>query len=67
MSWNMRRQMAGEVARFLPPGHSSRVKDMGQFSMPMRTSCSSAHWINGRNVPVDGLEQPFPAPGRRGW
>ena len=26
-----------------------------------------AHWINGRNVPVDGLEQPFPAPGRRGW
>jgi 2,4-dienoyl-CoA reductase-like NADH-dependent reductase (Old Yellow Enzyme family) len=26
-----------------------------------------SHWINGRNVPVDGLEQPFPAPGRRGW
>jgi 3-oxoacyl-[acyl-carrier protein] reductase len=24
-----------------------------------------AHWINGRNIPVDGLEQPFPAPGRR--
>lgn len=24
-----------------------------------------AHWINGRNMPVDGLEQPFPAPGRR--
>lgn len=24
-----------------------------------------AHWINGRNVPVDGLEQPFAAPGRR--
>lgn len=23
-----------------------------------------AHWINGRNIPVDGLEQPFPAPGR---
>lgn len=26
-----------------------------------------SHWINGRNIPVDGLEQPFPAPGRRGW
>jgi len=26
-----------------------------------------AHWINGRNVPVDGLEQPFPAPGRKPW
>ena len=24
-----------------------------------------AHWINGRNIPVDGLEQPYPAPGRR--
>lgn len=24
-----------------------------------------ANWINGRNIPVDGLEQPFPAPGRR--
>jgi 3-oxoacyl-[acyl-carrier protein] reductase len=26
-----------------------------------------AYWINGRNLPVDGLEQPFPAPGRRPW
>ena len=26
-----------------------------------------AYWINGRNIPVDGLEQPFPAPGRRPW
>jgi 3-oxoacyl-[acyl-carrier protein] reductase len=24
-----------------------------------------ANWINGRNIPVDGLEQPYPAPGRR--
>lgn len=24
-----------------------------------------AHWINGRNIPVDGLEQPYPAPGRK--
>ncbi len=26
-----------------------------------------SHWINGRNIEVDGLEQPFPAPGRRPW
>ena len=31
----MRRQIAGEVARFLPPGHSSSVKSIGQFSMPI--------------------------------
>jgi NAD(P)-dependent dehydrogenase (short-subunit alcohol dehydrogenase family) len=24
-----------------------------------------AHWINGRNVPVDGLEQPYPPVDRR--
>jgi len=28
-------------------------------------SSPRAHWINGRNIPVDGLEQPYPAPGRR--
>ena len=42
MSANIRRQIAGLVARFLPPGHSSPVKSMGQFSMPIRTSCCSA-------------------------
>lgn len=26
-----------------------------------------ASWINGRNLPVDGLQQPVPAPGRRLW
>ena len=26
---------------------------------------SRAHWINGRNVPVDGLEQPYPPVDRR--
>jgi 3-oxoacyl-[acyl-carrier protein] reductase len=26
-----------------------------------------AHWINGRHIPVDGLEQPVPAPGYRPW
>jgi 3-oxoacyl-[acyl-carrier protein] reductase len=26
-----------------------------------------ANWINGRHIPVDGLEQPVPAPGYRPW
>jgi 3-oxoacyl-[acyl-carrier protein] reductase len=26
-----------------------------------------AHWINGRHIAVDGLEQPVPAPGYRPW
>lgn len=26
-----------------------------------------AHWINGRNIPVDGLEQPYAALDRRPW
>ena len=26
-----------------------------------------AHWINGRNIPVDGLEQPVPAPNYKPW
>ena len=50
MSSNIRRQIAGLVARFLPPGHSSPVKSIGQFSMPIRTSCSSAKATSGRQI-----------------
>ena len=50
MSLNIRRQMAGEVARFLPPGHSSWVKSIGQFSMPIRTFLLSAWATSGRQV-----------------
>ena len=50
MSANIRRQIAGLVARFLPPGHSSPVKSIGQFSMPIRTSCCSAYATSGRQV-----------------
>ena len=42
--------MAGVVMRFLPPGHSSLVKSIGQFSMAIRTPLSSANWINGFHV-----------------
>ena len=47
MSSNIRRQIAGLSARFLPPGHSSSVNSMGQFSMPIRTSRSSAYFTSG--------------------
>ena len=50
MSANIRRQIAGEWARFFPAGHSSRVKDMGQFSMPIFTPCSSAKAMSGYQV-----------------
>ena len=30
-----RRQITGVVIRFFPPGHSSLVKNIGQFSMPI--------------------------------
>ena len=47
MSANIRRQTAGVLARFLPPGHSSRVKIIGQFSMPIFTPLSSAYCTSG--------------------
>jgi len=41
-------------------GHAEEVADVIVFLASPR-----AHWINGRHIPVDGLEQPYPAPGRR--
>ena len=40
---NISRQMRGDTARFLPPGHSSCVKNIGQFSIATRTPLSSAN------------------------
>ena len=37
ISSNIFLQMRGLTARFLPPGHSSSVNNMGQFSMAIRT------------------------------
>jgi len=37
ISSNIRRHIAGLAARFLPPGHSSAVNSIGQFSMPIGT------------------------------
>ncbi len=40
-------------------GHAEEVADVVTFMVSPRS-----HWINGRNIPVDGLEQPFAAPRR---
>ena len=50
MSANILRQMAGVVARFLPPGHSSAVNSIGQFSIPIRTPRDSACATIGRQT-----------------
>src|SRR5262249_62361786 len=47
ISANIRRQIAGLVARFLPPGHSSAEKSIGQFSIPIRTPRLSAWATSG--------------------
>ncbi len=47
ISSNIRRQTAGLWARFLPPGHSSPVKSIGQFSIPIRTPWASANRTSG--------------------
>jgi hypothetical protein len=42
MRRNISRQTLGEMAMFLPPGHSSPVKSIGQFSIPIFTPHPSA-------------------------
>src|SRR3954464_11949479 len=41
-------------------GKAEEVADVIVF-----TASPRAHWINGRNIPVDGLEQPYPPVDRR--
>ena len=41
-------------------GTAEEVADIIVF-----TASPRAHWINGRNIPVDGLEQPYPPADRR--
>jgi 3-oxoacyl-[acyl-carrier protein] reductase len=41
-------------------GTAEEVADVIVFLASAR-----AHWINGRNIPVDGLEQPYAAIDRR--
>ena len=43
-------QITGDTARFFPPGQSSAPNDIGQFSIPMLTSRSSANLMSGFHV-----------------
>src|SRR4051812_13002249 len=54
ISENIRLHIDGLVARFFPPGHSSWVNNIGQFSIPMRTprswACLTKGFQTSRNV-----------------
>ncbi|MCC6455559.1 MAG: SDR family oxidoreductase [Caldilineaceae bacterium] len=60
-----------------PQSFDAYVRDgfpMGRLGKPEEVadvivylSSSRAHWINGRHIPVDGLEQPTPVQERRPW
>lgn len=43
-------------------GSPEEVADVVVF-----VSSPRAYWINGRHIPVDGLQQPVPAPGYKSW
>jgi len=43
-------------------GRPEEVADVIVF-----TASPRANWINGRHIPVDGLEQPVPVREYRGW
>lgn len=60
-----------------PQSFDAYVRDgfpMGRLGKPEEVadvivylSSPRAHWINGRHIPVDGLEQPTPVQERRPW
>ncbi len=43
-------------------GTPEEVADVAVFVASPR-----AHWLNGRHIPVDGCQQPVPAPGYKTW
>jgi 3-oxoacyl-[acyl-carrier protein] reductase len=53
------------VANGFPMGRLGTAEEVADVIVFL--SSPRANWVNGRNVPVDGLEQPYPAPGRRPW
>ena len=60
-----------------PEGYATYVREgfpMGRLGAPEEVgevvvflASPRAHWINGRHIPVDGLEQPVPAPDYKPW
>jgi 3-oxoacyl-[acyl-carrier protein] reductase len=66
-----------EYRRSHPESYAAYVRDgfpMGRLGAPEEVAdvvvfvaSPRAHWINGRHIAVDGLEQPVPAPEYRPW
>jgi 3-oxoacyl-[acyl-carrier protein] reductase len=54
---------ADYVANGFPMGRLGTAEEVADVIVFLASP--RAHWINGRNVPVDGLEQPYAAPGRK--
>ena len=70
-SSRIRRQMRGVVARLCPPGHSSSLKSIGQFSIvicrpwsfanatmsgqTLSASCQFASWVFAASAPMNVL------------
>jgi len=48
-----------------PMGHLGFPEDVAD--VVVFVSSPRAYWINGRHIPVDGLQQPVPAPGYKSW
>ena len=51
------------VANGFPMGRLGSAEEVADAIVFLASS--RAHWINGRNIPVDGLEQPYPPRDRR--
>ena len=53
------------VREGFPMGHLGYPEDIADVIVFVASP--RAHWINGRHIPVDGLQQPNPAPGYKNW
>ncbi|NPV08285.1 MAG: SDR family oxidoreductase [Anaerolineae bacterium] len=58
-------QFAAYIRDGFPMGRLGRPEEVADVIAFLASP--RAHWINGRHIPVDGLEQPVPMPDRRPW
>ncbi len=65
--WRQRHPLDFEtyVREGFPMGHLGSPEDIADVLVFVASP--RAHWINGRHIPVDGLQQPNPAPGYKNW